>query len=112
MKRVLFVLAFCFVALTAAWPARANTIFLKCQNLTDPLAVDLTNNTVNGKPVTITPIAIDWDNVNQYGDGHQHIDRATGAITTSGTHYRPDGNIPIPQSTTTCDAVSVPSTKF
>ena len=98
--------------LAAASPARAETIFLKCGQM-NLLAVDLTNHTVDGKPADITPIAIDWHNANQYGDVHLHIDRTAGTLTMSGTYFRPEGNIPIPQGVPdTCTAESAPATKF
>jgi hypothetical protein len=33
-------------------------------------------------------------------------------LTTSGTYYRPDGNVPIPRSTVSCTPVDKPATKF
>jgi hypothetical protein len=92
--------AFALLAATCP-PARAETIFLKCGSF-NPFAVDLTNQTVNAFPATITPIGIDWDQNNQYGNQHYHVDRSTGILTMSG-HVR---------GTDTCSKISAPSTKF
>jgi hypothetical protein len=97
-------------ALTASWSARAETIFLKCGNM-DTITVDLTKNTVNNQPANITPIAIDWDYVNKYGDVHYHIDRTAGTLRYSGTYYTQNGDTAIPQSTDPCTFGS-PPTKF
>ena len=98
-------------ALASPMSARAETIFIKCEYI-DILSVNLTNNTVNNTPADITPIAIDWEIINQHGDFHFHIDRTLGTLTTSGTYYRSDGNLPMPQSTVSCAAVDKPTTKF
>ncbi|HTW34633.1 MAG TPA: hypothetical protein VMD53_08445 [Rhizomicrobium sp.] len=111
MKHVLRVVAAFFVSSTAAWSAKAETIFLQCGSM-DVMAVDLTNKTVNGKAATTSPMAIDWDNVNDVGDVHLHIDRTAGTLTISGTYYRSDGNVPIPSSTYNCAIVNAPATKF
>src|ERR1700682_593573 len=103
MRNILFGLAVFLLATTliASRPARAETIFLKCGSM-DVFAVDLTKHTVDNAPANITPVAIDWHNVNQYADVHFHIDRTAGTIRRSGTYFRPDGNIPIPPSIDSC----------
>jgi hypothetical protein len=79
----------------------------------DVLAVDLTKHTVNNAPANITPVAIDWHNINQYADVHLHIDRTAGTLRTSGTYFRADGNIPIPQiPIESCTVGKAPPTKF
>jgi hypothetical protein len=91
------------VALLAApcSSARAETIYLKCGQY-NPFAVDLTKQTVNAFPARITPIAIDWDQSNQYGTQHLHIDRSTGILTMSG-HI---------SDTESCNKIDQPTTKF
>jgi hypothetical protein len=91
--------------------AKADTIYLKCENFF-PFAIDLTNKTVNGNPATITPIAIDWVNVNQTGEIHSHIDRTNGTLLIFGTYHLPQGDTPVPQSTYNCEVQSAPQTKF
>lgn len=98
-------------ALASSTLARAETIFIRCEYI-DKLSINLSKNTVNNTPADITPIAIDWEIANQYGDFHFHIDRTLGTLTTSGTYYRPDGNVPIPRSTVSCTPVDKPATKF
>ena len=97
--------------LAVSLPAQAETIFLKCGDGT--LSIDMTNHTVDGKPANITPLQIDWHNVNQYGDVHVVIDRTAGTMTTSGTYFRPEGNVPIPCiAPVSCSVVDQPATKF
>jgi hypothetical protein len=112
MRNILLGLAvFLLAILIASSSARAETIFLKCGSM-NVLAVDLTNHTVNNYPASITPVAIDWHQINQYGDAHYYIDRTAGTLTSSGTYYFPSGNRPIPVSTDTCSVVSKPPIKF
>ena len=99
------------VLLASSQMAIAETIFLKCDQM-DMFTVDLTKHTVNNGPANITPIAIDWDNINKFADVHLHIDRATGVLTTSCVYYRDDGDVPIPESTTDCTKDAAPDTKF
>jgi hypothetical protein len=105
---VMFVAVMMLVASAAA--ARAETIFLKCGPM-NVITVDLTNQTVNNKPANITPVAIDWQSANQYGESRFHIDRTTGILTTSGTYFTSNGNIPMPQGNDPCTVVS-PSKQF
>lgn len=92
-----------FALLTAACPAaQAEAIFLKCGSFFNPFAVDVTKQTVNAFPARITPIAIDWDQSNQYGSQHFHIDRSTGVMTMSG-HLT---------GTEACTKINAPKTKF
>jgi hypothetical protein len=91
--------------------ALAETIFLKCGEST--FSVDLKKGTVDNTPANITPLAIDWANVNQYGDIHIHIDRAAGTLTESGTYHTQSGDIPMPPpAPVTCTKSSATSTKF
>jgi len=69
MKRFPLALAICIAALTASHSAQAEIIFLKCGSM-NIITVDLTKHTVNNKPASITPVAIDWHQVNKYGDSH------------------------------------------
>lgn len=104
---------FVALAMLVAGPqvARAETIFLKCGQM-NMITVDLTNKTVNNIPANITPVAVDWNNRNQYGESHFHIDRTTGEMTTSGTYFTANGNIPMPQGTDTCTIVVSPQKQF
>ncbi len=91
-----------FVCLAAAFSsARADTIYLKC-GVMGPFVVDLTKQTVDGVPASITPISIDWDRNNQYGSQHLHVDRSTGTLRMSG-HV---------SDTMPCNKISAPTTKF
>jgi hypothetical protein len=111
---VFFLLA---AALSISTAAQAETIFLKCGSF-DLLSVNLTNHTVNNRPASITPAAIDWHikkqiSSNESGDTHWHIDRVAGTFTLSNVVFRPNGNnLNLPTTTGTCTAVSKPATKF
>jgi hypothetical protein len=114
MKHQIGIIVFGVIATTLAnaLPVRAETIFLKCGDM-DTLSVDLAAHTVNNTPASITPIEIDWHNINQYADVHLHIDRTSGSYSMSGTYFRPEGNIPIPYSApVSCTSVTAPATKF
>src|ERR1700676_1752861 len=82
--------------------AHAETIFLSCGSWST-LTVDLTNNTVDGMPASITPLSIDYT----YNKGdfpvNIHIDRTTGVLTFEHHGHRfTEG---------TCTTVSQPPTK-
>ena len=98
-------ISFCVLAtaLTASWPAQADTIFLKCGTF-NIFTVDLTNKTVQNIPASITPLSIDWQNTGGEFVVHFHIDRAAGTLTVEhhGQNFPPD----------TCAIVSQPPTKF
>jgi hypothetical protein len=95
MKQVLFALTACFIALTASWPTRANTINLTCTFLDQVfiVPVNFTNNTVNKKPATISAKDIEWHSYSIINGPDapvalNHIDRTNGLYTSS---YTRDG---------------------
>jgi hypothetical protein len=100
--------------------ARADTMFLQCG--TQAFTVDLANNTVDNHPATINDTAIDWVVRYSYADGTPgssqfHIDRTTGAMTSTGTVCFQAGEFKgtcrtTPPSATTCTKGSAPATKF
>ena len=97
MKHVLAALAVCSITLTAAWSARAETIFLTCPRF-DPLTIDLTNNTVNNFPATINATAIDWESPSRPTAPagttvvvRFHIDRTTGILSQYEIFHLPTG---------------------
>lgn len=103
------------IAPLCATAAQAETIYLKCMNDGQEFGtfpVDLANNTAQGKPAVITPVAIDWDNNNQYGDAHMHIDRAAGTFFSSGVAHTRNGDMAMPPTQGSCTAVAAPATKF
>ena len=104
-------------ALIGATAAQAETIFLKCGSF-DLLSVDLTNHTVNNRPASITPAAIDWHikqqvSSDETADNHWHIDRVAGTFMLSHVVFRPNGNnLNLPSETGTCTVTSKPVKKF
>jgi hypothetical protein len=107
---VILGMAACVLADSGA--AEAETIYLRCTNMNMDMqfAIDLTNNTVDGNPATITPILFHWVRQNDNGSSTAfNIDRTTGTLTLQGT-------IPgVGQTgvvTEACTAESAPATKF
>jgi hypothetical protein len=107
---VILGMAACVLADSGA--AEAETIYLRCTNTNMDMqfAIDLTNNTVDGNPATITPILFHWVRQNDNGSSTAfNIDRTTGTLTLQGT-------IPgVGQTgvvTEACTAESAPATKF
>jgi hypothetical protein len=112
-------------ALTASWPAAANTIYLKCPRAPygDVLTVDLSNNTVDGHSAMINATAISWRHnercasctASHPGTAIQiyDLDRTTGILKiydefnyADGTHEKTG------PFTYTCTVTSAPATKF
>ncbi len=126
-------IVFCVLAAAslASWPARAETIFLKCDQGADwgdkrfiTLTIDLTNNTANNLPATINATAIDWQEqtrpltlssgVTVSATIYNHVDRITGSYTESVVFHVSSGEhgADPPPRTYPCTVGSAPPTKF
>ena len=101
------------IAPLCATAAQAETIYLKCGEGSDitTIVVDLDKHTVNDRPAEITPISIDWHNINDIADVHMHIDRTTGSLGMTAI-FPQQNNRRYTAPDKQCSAVSAPATKF
>ena len=110
--KILVILGMAACVLADSGAAKAETIFLQCSNtnMNMKIAIDLTNNTVDGNPATITPILFHWVRKNDNGSSTAfNIDRTTGTLTLQGTIPGVGDTGVVTQA---CTAESAPATKF
>jgi hypothetical protein len=110
--KILVILGMAACVLADSGAAQAETIYLRCTNTQMNMlyAIDLTNNTVDGNPATITPILFHW--VRKFENGSFttfNIDRTTGTLTLQGTIPGVGDTGVVTQA---CTAESAPATKF
>jgi hypothetical protein len=112
-------------SLSAAGAARADTLYLSCTMSggarQEALTIDLERNTVNNRPATINPTAIDWsvtiggDSTGYVRSGKvtDHVDRTAGTLTEYATYYLSNGNTQSSNPDTgPCTKAAAPATKF
>jgi hypothetical protein len=110
--KILVILGVVACVLVDSGAAQAETIFLQCSNTDMKMlfAIDLTNNTVDGNPATITPILFHWVRKNDNGSSTSfNIDRTTGTLTLQAMI---PGVGETGVVTEACTAGSAPATKF